>query len=267
MSSIIFIDESGDAGISTIRAPGKAGSSDYFTMGAVLLQPAGIISANKLLDRLQEDFKKTKRWRHATDLSHGQRVHFCKEATKLHARFFGVISYKPTLGGYAGAIDWEPDKFYNKCAKYLLEKIGAYLSHVDPCLSEPRIVFENRNHDYGAMIRYLEKVKEKPLYTQSKALDRINPFGITSKEKGKEEVLRIADLVSYSLYSCVNKTPENFGNTESRYLRELAPRFAADEKGRVLHTGIKCIHKVEDLNLDTAISKELAALRAMPRPT
>jgi len=235
-------------------------------MGAAVFQPTSLVAARKLLEKLQPKFRKTKRWKHATDLNHSQKLYFCRELTRLNVRFFGVISNKSTLGEYAENIDWEPDKFYNKCAKYLLERVGSYLMHFDKDLSEPQIIFEKRNHDYDAMIRYLTKVKETPLYSQSNGLSTINPFGIVSRSKEQEDALRVADMVSHALYACVNKTPENFGIVEPRYLKELSPRFAADGSGKIIGTGLKFIHNVADMNFDKELSSQLSSLRAKPRP-
>lgn len=236
-------------------------------MGAVVFQRATAIVVNKRLEELARQFRKPNGWKHATDLSHTQKLHFCRSFASMHIRFFGIISYKPTLGGYADQINWEPHKFYNKCAKYLLERVGAYLSGFDGQLSEPSVVFEDRNHDYDAMIRYLSKVKENPIYPQSKALNSINPFGITSRKKGEEPLLKVADLVSHTLYSCVNKTPDNFQITEPRYLNELSPRFASDERGDVLETGIKPIHSISDLCLGKDVEQVLRSLKGQPKPT
>ncbi|QEE35063.1 DUF3800 domain-containing protein [Octadecabacter sp. SW4] len=266
MACTVFIDESGDTGFTKIRNNSAGGSSPYMAMSAVVLQPASQIAARQLLDELQEEFGKTKKWRHATDLNHNQRVYFCKKASELNVRFFGVISYKPTMREYASKIEWSPHKFYNKCAKYLLELVGRYLANVDESLTEPRIVFEERNHDYDAMIRYIAKVKDNPIYPQSNSLAAINPFSITRKNKDEEDLLRLADLVSHALYSCVNKTPDNFGIVETRYLRELSSKFAADSSGRVLGSGIKCIHKLEELSLDDETNEFLKKMRAMPPP-
>jgi len=234
-------------------------------MGAIVLQPASEIRARKNLMELQKDFKKTKPWRHATDLNHSQKIHFCKAATGLNAEFFGVVSYKPTLKEYSKSIDWEPDLFYNKCSKYILERVGSYLGSVHPELANPTIVFEERNHDYDRMIRYLSKVKENPIYVQSRALSAINPFGIVKKSKSEEELLRYADLIAHSLYCCVNKTPDNFQITEPRYLTELSSRFAADEKGSIIGSGIKPIHHMKDLLLDEDTLKKMLGMRALPR--
>lgn len=186
--------------------------------------------------------------------------------TKHKVRLFGLISYKPTLGGYGEEIDWQPHKFYNKCAKYLLEMIGSYLSQVDTKLVEPRIVFEDRNHDFDAMRRYLMKVKENPHYQQSLGLSAINPFGLVTRKKGEEPLLKLSDLVAHSVYSCVNKTADNFGIVEPRYLYELSSRFAANANGVVLGTGLKVIHSLKDLELDDSVEQGIERLRAHPLP-
>lgn len=264
MPCTIYIDESGDTGITKLRSSAEGGSSPYFVMGAVAMQPATEIQAKKLLDQLQSEFKKPKRWKHATDLNHSQRTYFCRELSKLHVRCFGLISHKPTLEEYAKEIEWDPHSFYNKCAKYLLEIVGRYLGAKSSELWNPSIVFEKRNHDYDRMIRYISKVKENPIYPPSKNLKCINPFGIVSRTKDEDDLLRIADMVSYSVYSCVNKTPDNFNIAEPRYLKELSSRFAVGNDGKILANGLKCIHDVRQLGLDPEITKFLYQLRGKP---
>lgn len=114
------------------------------------------------------------------------------------------------------------------------------------------------------MIRYISKVKENPIYPPSKNLKCINPFGIVSRTKDEDDLLRIADMVSYSVYSCVNKTPDNFNIAEPRYLKELSSRFAVGNDGKILANGLKCIHDVRQLGLDPEITKFLYQLRGKP---
>lgn len=267
MGFTIFIDESGDTGIAKLRDEEGGGSSPYFVMGAIILNRSTEIVATKVLDQLQSDFHKTKRWKHATNLSHIQKVHFAQAMASIHCRAYGLVSYKPTLEGYADEINWEPHKFYNKCIKYLLEIIARDLSRFSPNWEKQRIVVEKRNHDYDALRRFLSKVKDNPIYPQSKHLHSINPFALVAKEKSDEDLLRLADFVSHALYSCVNLTPDNFFTPEPRYLNEMIGRFAADERGRVLGAGIKCIHKIEDMELTPEIRHLFPRLRAKPPST
>lgn len=264
MSCTVYIDESGETGVSKIRGADGRGASPYFVMGAVVMRRASQIEAGRLLETLQADFKKTKRWKHATDLSHSQKVHFAKELARMKVRFYGLISNKYTLEEYADQIDWEPHKFYNKCIKYLLEVVASDLNRFGTDYHEPRIVVESRNHDYDALRRFLNKVKENPIYPQSKALEIVNPFSLIAKAKDEEDLLRIADFVSHSIYSCINKTPENFGNPETRYWRELSGRFATDSNGKIIGAGLKCIHSIDQLELEQDVSEMFLRARGTP---
>lgn len=265
MTGILLIDESGDTGIARLREGEAPGSSPYFVMGAALLQPAGLIRARQVVQNAANDFGKTKIWKHATDLPHMQKVHLSKELAKLPARYFALISHKPTLGEYASEISMDPHMFYNKCSKYLLELVGKYLSYF-PELAQPQVVFEKRNHDYDKLIRYIAKVKGDPIYPQSEYLKYINPFGIVSKSKNDEISLRVPDMISHAVYTCITKGRESFSHTEPRYVSELSARFAADRTGRVIGAGIKLIHSLESLRLPDHVKSDLIQLRAMPRP-
>ncbi|MEM8537799.1 MAG: DUF3800 domain-containing protein, partial [Pseudomonadota bacterium] len=108
MSCTIYIDESGDTGVTKIRDLNKPGSSPYLCMGAVVMRRASQLEAAQLLDQLQSDFKKPKRWRHSANLNHQQKVHFARQLASKRLRFYGLISNKSTLDGYASKIDWEP---------------------------------------------------------------------------------------------------------------------------------------------------------------
>ena len=119
MVCTVYIDESGDTGITKLRSRENSDSSEYFAMGAMVIQQASEENAREQLEELQRNFKKKKLWKHSTDLTHPQKLKFCRATTNLNVRLFGVISYKPTLGQYKEEIDWDPHKFYNKCAKYL----------------------------------------------------------------------------------------------------------------------------------------------------
>lgn len=263
MACKIFIDESGEAGITKIRSQTTGGASPYFVLAAAVMPPAAAVHAGSVLRDVNERFS-PKNWDHATDLNHSQTVFWARSATEVNLRFFAVISNKSTLGDYAELIRNNPDKFYNKCAVYLLERVGKYLSAKGLTSETPDIIFERRNHDYDAMRRYIGKIKDKPLHEDAKFLRVFNPFAIIARGKDEDPLLKYADIAAHSVYQCVNKTPTNFGIPEPRYLDELSRRFGADEKGNVLGTGIKCIHTLDDLQLDDEIKSRLLRMRASP---
>ena len=144
-----------------------------------------------------------KKWAHATDLTHSQTTFFARTAATVNARYFAVISRKATLGGYAQEIEWDPHKFYNKCAQYLLERVGKYLAISGIGDAEPDVIFENRNHDFDKLIRYFGKIKETPMHESALYLSKFNPFGFVTREKSEEPLLKFADLASHAVYQCV----------------------------------------------------------------
>lgn len=258
-----YIDESGEAGISKVRQGNEPGASPYFVLGAVVMQPATQIAARKTVAGVREAFKKSK-WKHATDLGHSEKVYFAREVAKLHVRCFAVISNKSTLAEYKDMIDENPQKFYNKCLKYLLERICAYLSNFGVTDDELSVVLERRNHDYDAMLSYLTKVKSNPIYPESKALKILNPFSISVKSKGEDDALEVADLVAHAVFQCTNKSQANFGIPEYRYFEELSTRFAGGFDGRIIGVGLKCIHSLEMLKVDEHIADIFNTSRVKP---
>ncbi|MBL9073099.1 DUF3800 domain-containing protein [Tabrizicola sp.] len=260
----MFIDESGEAGISKVRTDSSRGASPYFVLGAAVFQPASEIHARTVLAEVKNTITK-KSWRHATELDHAAKVLLARRCSELHGRFFAVVSNKSTLGEYKDLIESDPQKFYNKCLKYLLELICSYLQRVRVQPDQLSVILEHRNHDYDAMYRYLSTVKENPLYEESKSLSILNVFAISPIEKGKEELLEYADFVSHAVYQLTNKSAANYGIPEPRYSQEMSKRFAADTQGKILGSGIKCIHSLDQLELNRDIVRILEATRADPR--
>lgn len=263
MACKIFIDESGEAGISKIRSETSGGASPYFVLAAAVMPSAAAIHASSVLKDVNKRFS-PKKWGHATDLNHSQTVYWARNSTQVNLRFFAVVSNKSTLGDYAKLIENSPDKFYNKCAVYLLERVGKYLSAKGLATETPDIIFERRNHDYDALRRYIGKIKDNPLHEDARYLSIFNPFAIVARGKDEDPLLKYADIAAYSVYQCVNKAPTNYGIPEPRYLDELSKKFGADENGNILGAGIKCIHSLDQLMLDDEIKSQLLKMRARP---
>ena len=260
----VYIDESGEAGIGKVRSNTSGGASPYFVMAAVVCQPTAEVLAKNVFQDARDIIGK-KRWKHATDLGHRQKVYLAKELNRLPVRFFAVISRKETLGDYGSEIKHDPHKFYNKCAQYLLENICLYLGPHLESDDDLNVYFEQMNHDYDAMRRFLGKVKENPIYSQSKSLKSLNPFGISTLKKGESEVMEIADFVAHSLYQCVNLSEKNFQITEPRYFSELSSRFAGDKQGNPIGTGLKFVHNLGSMELEAEIEELFRGTRvALP---
>ena len=264
MKFSIYIDESGEAGISKVRDGNNKGASPYFVLGAVVCQGTSLIHARNAIIEFRKQSNRTA-WKHATDLSHFEKVFLARELGRLPVRYFAVVSRKKTLSEYKTLIDDDPQKYYNKCLKYLLETICQYLGRYTADPDDLTFFLEERNHNYDKMYRYLDRVKCNPIYPQSNSLELLNPFSITTKKKGSDDVLEVADFVAHAVFQCTNRSQGNFGIPEPRYFKEISRCFAGDSKNFALGCGLKCLHSIEDIGLDLEIQKMFETLVVKPR--
>lgn len=251
----LFIDESGDAGISKVRSATIAsGASPYMTMGAAFISNDLRDSITATLDRLGIDFGG--KALHCSSLGHYEKLHFIREMVQHKVRLFGLISYKDTLGTYKSEIEENSKKFYNKCAQYLLERVGWFMEATGIPADNLDIVFERGNFDYEKLYVLLRKCQQKPLQAMTARLNNIKVSNITTKTKGEEPLLQMADLVAHALYKCVDKQDKNHFISEPRYLRELGPRFFGHPTTRkVAGSGLYLVHKMSDLDLDPDVEE------------
>lgn len=263
MTFNVYIDESGEAGINKVRDGLSSGASPYFVMAAVVCQPTAEVLAKNALSDAKDKIGKIS-WKHATNLGHTQKVFLAREINRLPVRFFAVVSNKKTLGGYKTEINGSASKFYNKCAQYLLESICSYLAPHLGSDQDLNVYFEKMNHDYDAMRRFLIKVRDKPLFPQSRSLRNLNPFGISTLKKGESEMLEIADFVAHAVYQCANLTESNFGIPEPRYFREISSRFAGDEFGCATGIGLKFIHDLGSTLFEPEIEAMFREVKVTP---
>ena len=259
---LVFIDESGEAGLTKIRTAETPGASPYLVLGAVVCTEQAAVRMHEVMLKFRADIGKEK-WKHATDLSHVEKVYLGRIlGAQKGVRFFSVISNKSTLGDYQNVIKSDPQKFYNKCSCYLLEMVCRVLKSRGASEDDFSVVFEERNHDYDRMRSYISAIKGRPIYPQSRALSILNVFAIKTMKKGDHPLLDVADFVSHSVYQLANKSRGNFNIPEPRYFQEIIPRFGASPDGVVEGFGVKCIHSLQQLELDDDIASIISAARA-----
>lgn len=195
---------------------------------------------------------------HCSQLKHQQKVYYARCMSNQHFLGFGVISLKSTLGSYRQKIEANSTRYYNKCAQYLLEKVGMFMELNDISPGNVEIVFEEGNFDYSALISLISSCQDNPIQPDTKFLSRIDAFKIRKKPKSTEPLLQLADLVAHSLFKCVDKTDRNFHIPEPRYLNELHQKFFSHPNtGRIEGCGIKSVHDLNQLSLDPDIQKLL----------
>lgn len=234
------------------------------TMGAALINNDSFESIRKTLKRVRTDIGK--REIHCSDLNHYQKLFLIRQIAIHKKRLFGVISYKETLGAYKDDIEGNNKYYYNKCAQYLLERVGWFMEANDIPPENLDIVFEKGNFDYNKMQVLLRKCQQNPTHPMTARLTHIKVSNIAVKTKNEEPLLQMADLVAHALYKCVDKQDKNHFIVEPRYLRELSPRFFGNPKTQaVAGAGLYLVHKMKDLKLDQEVEDVINAMVAEPR--
>jgi len=233
------------------------------TLGAALISNRSRKAIEDTLDKIRSEIgKKTL---HCSQLKHYELLHFARQITQRQMRLFGVISRKETLGSYKAAISEDSSKYYNKCAQYLLERVGWFMEARNIPPENLDIIFEKANVDYEKMRNLLRSCQNNPQRPNTKKLKYIDIDNINVKIKSDEPLLQVADLVAHALYKCVDKKDKNFGILEPRYLRELAPRFFGHpETQTVLGAGLYCVHSTRNLKLDSDVEEVLKSMEAIP---
>ena len=259
----LVVDESGQSGIKRVRTDSAPGASPYMTLGAALF-------AERDREKIQRSLKEVGREvnrpdLHCSHMKHEKIAYFARCIARERICLFGLISRKEKLKeGYGDRIRGDDKLYYNKCAIYLLERVGHFMKTNDlptNCLS---VIFEQGNYDYGALKNFVRACQATPHTQQAKLLEYIDASRIYAKPKEEEDCLKIADLVAHALYKAVDKNSGNYGIPETKYLAELQHRFFGDQddSGRVLGAGLKVVHKLKDLALDQDIVQFLQGMKA-----
>jgi hypothetical protein len=239
----LFIDESGDQDLEKFRTDERQfGSDPYLIFGAALVPNSALDRTRKQLEDLLTQFGSKEL--HCKDLVHLKRAYFARQVAGMQVLLFGVVSKKETVGDYRKEISGEKERqnFYNKCAMYLLERVGHFMSIYGYSSDQLSVVFEKKNHDYQRMRSLLRSINETPFDERAKYLARVDPLGITAVGKKDELLLSLADLTAFSIYQSVSETKSNFMLPEQRYLKELQAKFWKNPKtGQVANHGLKYI--------------------------
>lgn len=245
----LYIDESGETGLKKIRAPTAVGASPYMTLGGVLI-PDPI--KEEVISHLDEITKTIGRKNlHCSNLNHRQKVYFSREMSKISIVFFGVISLKSTLGNYKNDINSDGTKYFNKCAQYMLERVGSFLTEQKISSNQLKIIFEEGYHEYAQFRSFIKACQISPIHPNTKYLRNLDIAKIFDASKVDEPLLQIADLVAHSLFKAVDKTERNYFIPEPRYLSEIHKNFYHDPKTKeILNFGLRPIHKLSQINLD-----------------
>jgi hypothetical protein len=93
----------------------------------------------------------------------------------------------------------------------------------------------------------------------------IDRFSISQIKKKDDLLLSLADVGANAMFMAVRRDEKTFGLRETRYLKELSPRFLAAKNGKIVPKGLKPIHSMKDLGLDEETEKHLLSMKNRER--
>ncbi|XHX59773.1 DUF3800 domain-containing protein [Pseudosulfitobacter sp. SM2401] len=253
----VVIDESGDTGLSNVQPDPSNGPSQYFCSCATFFRDENTALIEKTLKRLINH----KGLIRANRMSHFEKINACNKISQLPIGMVGVISNKLSLLKYLSEAKKTPTHFYNKVMQYQLERVGAAMGAFGIAASEVRIHIEARAQQYGSLLSFVRAIQENPLDTRAAYIRNIDRFSISAVDKKDSAVMALSDIGANAIFSAVKRDAKSFGFSETRYLKELAPAFVADSRGRIVPLGLKPIHSISDLGLPSVVSTEISSFQ------
>jgi len=198
---------------------------------------------------------------HCNKLNHNQLVRFSTCISNQRILCFAVASFKGTLGSYSQDIDRNHQSYYHKCLQYLFENLARAAQEFDIEAGQIDIAIESGIVDIGPLKKFIRYCQETPTDPRALVLRGIDSNRITSKEKFEESLLQLPDLISHSLFRCLEQTDGNYGVLETKYLSVLKDRFYHDARsGLIVGWGIKAIHSVGQLQVPLEMMRYLNQL-------
>ncbi|MGW3488370.1 DUF3800 domain-containing protein [Streptomyces sp. NPDC001054] len=220
-----FVDEAG------VRSRSKW-SSDHFVMTAVVVGERDLSASAQFLAQLRSDLKRnpgdTLHW--VQFKSHEQRVH---AARLLGSQEWVTLSTVVACKRHMTS-NMSDSQFYLYTFRYLLERLswlardsGATLSYTLAHITRPQMTI-GELRQYEATLRGMQtSIVWAALEAKGGGID----------QPERVEMLQCADLAASATFRAFE--PDAYGNTEERYLRELAPRLYRRKTGAITSYGMK----------------------------
>ncbi len=228
----VYVDESGDRGT-------KPTSSDHFVVSAIIVpDPLDAQVRAQLANLAYQLGRKPGQVLHFRNLTHPQKVKATQDiAASSVAAITNVIVCKRHLHGVGSpgntSYITRPDPMYLWALRLLLERISWWI----------------RDHGGGSSIVTFAHVKNFPaqkLHNYRQALELSSTSIHWPSFAGHQfrvagmaavQLLQLADSTASALYSAIE--PDQFGNIEDRYLRNIAPKLYRYASSPVTSYGLK----------------------------
>jgi hypothetical protein len=229
----VYVDEAGNRGIS-------ADSGCHFVVSAIIVADSTDAVLRAELADLRASLKRHPgHVLHFVKLGHSQRLKAVQDIAKFSfAAITNVIVHKDLIGQPlpAGNMAYvsKPDPMYLWALRLLLERISWFVD-------------DNGGEEAIVTFAHLKGFKVQKLHDYRRLLEtsgglgirwpvfRGHPFRVNTPRA--VELLQIADIAASALYRAIE--PDDYGNTEPRYLEELRSKLYRRHPAAVTSYGLK----------------------------
>jgi hypothetical protein len=239
---VAYIDEAGDEGFD-FPEPGINGTSRWFILSAAVIRAVNDLQVVKITGRVKTALRKdTRATLHFRDMSHDQRIVFCREIVGSPVRLISILIHKPWI--QRTALFRQKNKLYNYATRILIERIS-WLCHEAFATDEVKVgngkvklVFSNRGGlSYTDITTYLDTLAFiADVENVQINWTAIDPRLIAPMPHNKSAGLQIADAAASAAFKALQ--PNSHGFREERYARELRPNYYR-RNARLLGYGLK----------------------------
>jgi hypothetical protein len=229
----VYIDEAGDRGH-------HPASSKHFVVSAVIVRDQHDAAARAELTTLRAALGRHPGHEvHFRKLTHAQKIKACQDvAGSSIATITNVVFCKANLAGQipgTGGIAYikQADPMYLYAVRLLLERISWY---VDEHGGGPAIT------TFAHLTRFpvvkLHNYRQALTYSDTEIRwNAIGPNKFRIDHPNTIDLLQLADSAASALFRAVE--PDQYGNREDRYIRELAPKLYRRGAANVTSYGLK----------------------------
>lgn len=230
----VYVDEAGDRGVSEA-------SDRHFVVSAVIVADDHDAQVRARLEGLRLALRRhPSHVLHFVKFSHSQRLKAVQDIASFPiAAIVNVIVHKgpidrPLPAGRTAHIS-HPDPMYLWALRLLLERVSWFAT--DEGDGQAIITFAHLKGFKTQKLHEYRQVLERSDGTQIRwGAFADHPFRVDSPKS--VELLQVADTTASALFRAVE--PDDYGNTERRYLTELAPKlYRAPGRGKVTAYGLK----------------------------
>lgn len=246
----VYIDESGDDGLSKFREPGGGGgASHWLVIGACIVRTSRDLELVALRDEIKSECRPNTKGRsiHFKDMNHNQKRRACQLISGSPIRFSCVLGLKKAE---EASVFCEKNQLYFYLTRYLIERVSWFCRDYRKVVKEgdgrARIIFSRRGglnyNEFGSYLRKLKELGDTTIHWPAIDIDAVQ-----AQDHSRLAGLQIADCGISAIAAAVEQ--DQYGNIESSYLHEIAGNIYHRQRN-YLSYGLKFLPQIDKADLN-----------------